>query len=124
MRRLADAAVRTFGRLDVWINNAGLSLWGSFADVPLEAQARLIETNLLGTINGAHAAVRSMLAGGGRGVVINVASVGGRLPIPFSAAYSASKYGVRGFTEALRYELAANSDIAVCAVYPGFVDTP
>jgi short-subunit dehydrogenase len=124
MRTLADTAVRSFGQIDVWINNAGLSLWGSFADIPLEAQARLIEINLLGTINGAHAAVRSMLTGSGRGVIINVASVGGRLPMPFATAYSASKYGVRGFTEALRYELAAISDIAVCGVFPGFVDTP
>ena len=124
MRTLADTATRAYGQIDVWINNAGLSLWGAFADIPLEAQARLIEVNLLGTINGAHAAVSAMLAGSGRGVIINMASVGGRLPMPFASTYSASKYGVRGFTEALRYELAAISDIAVCAVYPGFVDTP
>jgi NAD(P)-dependent dehydrogenase (short-subunit alcohol dehydrogenase family) len=124
MRALADAAVRTFGGVDVWINNAGLSLWGAFTDIPVEAQSRLIEVNLAGVINGAHAAVRSMLAGSGRGVIINIASIGGRLPMPFASAYSASKYGVRGLTEALRYELAAVSDIAVCGVYPGFVDTP
>jgi NAD(P)-dependent dehydrogenase (short-subunit alcohol dehydrogenase family) len=124
MRALADAALRTFGGVDVWINNAGLSLWGAFTDIPVEAQSRLIEVNLAGVINGAHAAVRSMLAGSGHGVIINIASIGGRLPMPFASAYSASKYGVRGLTEALRYELAAVSDIAVCGVYPGFVDTP
>ena len=59
-----------------------------------------------------------------RGVVVNVSSIGGRVPIPFAAAYTASKYGVAGFTEALRDELAARSGIAVCGVYPGYVDTP
>ena len=124
MRALAQAAVDAFGGIDVWINNAGLSLWGPFANISIEAQARLIEVNLLGVINGTHAALRPMLARGRRGVIINMASIGGRIPIPFAAAYSASKFGVKGFTEALRYELTAETDIAVCGVYPTFVDTP
>src|SRR5215218_9732824 len=65
MRALADTAVRTFGGIDVWVNNAGLSLWGAFPDISRVAQARLIEVNLLGEMNGAHAAARSMLAGSG-----------------------------------------------------------
>jgi short-subunit dehydrogenase len=105
MRSLAQAAVERFGQIDVWINNAGLSLWGPFAGISIEAQNRLVEVNLMG-------------------VIINMASIGGRIPIPFSAAYSASKFGVKGFTEALRYELAAESNIEVCGLYPSFVDTP
>jgi len=65
-----------------------------------------------------------MLDGGGQGVIINVASFAGRMPVPFSVAYTASKYGVAGFTGALRDELGGRSGIAVTAVYPTFVDTP
>ena len=79
--------------------------------------------NLVGAMNGAHAALPHMLRRG-RGVIVNVSSIGGRVPIPFAAAYTASKYGVAGFTEALRDELAVRSSMEVCGVYPGYVDTP
>ncbi|HEX8373723.1 MAG TPA: SDR family oxidoreductase, partial [Geminicoccaceae bacterium] len=126
VRRLADAAAAAFGGIDVWVNNAGASLWGPFASVPLEAQARLLELNLLGAINGAHAALPYLLAPGRRrrGVIINNVSIGGRVPMPWAATYTASKFGLAGFTEALRYELAACSDVEVCGVYPAFTDTP
>ena len=124
MQSLARAATDRFGRIDVWINMAGLSLWGRFEDIPPEAQAQLIQVNLTGVINGSHAAVQSMLACGGRCVIINVASFAGRMPVPFSTAYTASKYGVAGFTGALRDELTVRSDIKVSAVNPTFVDTP
>ncbi|MDP9371246.1 MAG: SDR family NAD(P)-dependent oxidoreductase, partial [Chloroflexota bacterium] len=124
MRELARAAAATFGRIDVWINNAGMSLWGPFAAIPLAAQARLIEVNLLGVIHGAHAVLPHFLGQGGHGVLINLASIAGRVPLPWAATYTASKCAVAGFTDALRYELAAHSAIAVCGVYPAFVDTP
>ncbi|MXQ12387.1 SDR family oxidoreductase [Microvirga makkahensis] len=124
MCALAQVAVDRLGGINVWINNAGLSLWGPFAGISIEAQNRLVEVNLMGVMNGTHAALPHMLSRGGQGVIINIASIGGRLPIPFAAAYSASKFGVKGFTEALRYELAAESDIEVCGLYPSFVDTP
>jgi hypothetical protein len=63
-------------------------------------------------------------AHGGRGIIINNISIGGRIPMPWAATYSATKYGLAGFTDALRDELAAHSDIRVCGVYPPFVDTP
>ncbi len=123
MRALADAAAERFGKVDVWVNMAGLSMWGPFEAIPPEAQARLVQVNLVGAMNGAHAALPHMLRRG-RGVIVNVSSIGGRVPIPFAAAYTASKYGVAGFTEALRDELAARSAVEVCGVYPGYVDTP
>jgi hypothetical protein len=79
--------------------------------------------NLIGVMNGAHTALPHMLRRG-RGVIINMASLAGRVPHPFLAAYSASKFGVAGFTEALRHELLARSAVQVCVVYPGVVDTP
>jgi hypothetical protein len=57
-------------------------------------------------------------------VIINVVSIFGRVPMPWAASYSASKFGLAGFTEALRFELAAHSEIEVCGVYPAYVDTP
>ena len=123
MRSLADAAAERFGAFDFWVNMAGLSMWGPFEAIPAEAQARLVQVNLIGVMNGCHVALPHMLQRD-RGVIINISSIGGRVPIPFAAAYSASKYGVAGFTEALRDELAARSGIEVCGVYPGYVDTP
>jgi short-subunit dehydrogenase len=102
----------------VWVNNAGTSMWGSFEDIPLESQARLIELNLLGAIYGCHAALPYFFDSGGRGVIINVSSIFGRVPMPWAAGYTASKAGLAGFTEALRFELSSHSGIEVCAVYP------
>jgi hypothetical protein len=99
-------------------------MWGSFEDIPLESQARLIELNLLGAIYGSHAALPHFFKRGGRGVIINVSSIFGRVPMPWAASYSASKAGLAGFTEALRFELASRSSIEVCCVYPAYVDTP
>ena len=91
---------------------------------PLRSQARLIELNLLGAIYGCHAALPHFFDRGGRGVIINVSSIFGRVPMFWAASYSASKAGFAGFTDALRFELAARSDIEVCGVYPAYVDTP
>jgi NAD(P)-dependent dehydrogenase (short-subunit alcohol dehydrogenase family) len=124
VRELAHSAASAFGGIDVWVNNAGTSMWGPFEDIPLESQARLIELNLLGAVYGSHAALPHFFDRGGRGVIINVSSIFGRVPMPWAASYSASKAGLAGFTEALRFELASRSGIEVCGVYPAYVDTP
>jgi short-subunit dehydrogenase len=85
MRRLADNAALALGGIDVWINNAGMSMWGPFEAIPLEAQARLLEVNLLGAINGAHAVLPHLFACGGRGVIINTVSISGRVPTPWAS---------------------------------------
>jgi NAD(P)-dependent dehydrogenase (short-subunit alcohol dehydrogenase family) len=121
---LAQAAVDRFGRIDVWVNDAGTSLWGPFEEIPAEAHDRLIAVDLLGVVHGCRAAAGRMLAAGGSGVIVNVSSISGRLPTPWAASYTAAKHGVAGFTDALRAELAVRSSIAVCAVYPAFTDTP
>jgi NAD(P)-dependent dehydrogenase (short-subunit alcohol dehydrogenase family) len=121
---LASAATSAFGGIDVWVNNAGTSMWGPFEEIPLESQVRLIELNLLGAIYGSYAALPHLFDRGGRGVIINVSSIFGRVPMPWAASYSASKAGLAGFTEALRFELASRSGIEVCGVYPAYVDTP
>ena len=123
VRELAGAAASAFGGIDVWVNNAGTSMWGPFEDIPLESQARLIELNLLGAMYGCQAVLPHFFEHGGRGVIVNVSSIFGRMPMPWAASYSASKAGLAGFTEALRFELASHSDIEVCGVYPAYVDT-
>lgn len=123
VRRAAEEAVRQFGGIDVWVNNAGVGAIGAFHEVPLEAHRRTIETNLLGYIYGAHAVLPYFLRQG-RGVLINNGSVGAFVATPYAAAYAASKFGVRAFSNSLRQELQGWPDIHVCAIHPFMMDTP
>jgi short-subunit dehydrogenase len=123
MRRLADVAVGGLGGLDVWVNNARLGVVGRFHEVPIEAHRRVIKTNLLGYLHGAHAALRHFIDQE-QGVLINNVSIGGFIPTPYTAAYAASKFGVRAFSNSRRQEVRDWPDIHVCAVYPFFMDTP
>jgi short-subunit dehydrogenase len=125
VRGLAEEAVKRFGRIDVWVNNAGIGVIGSFTDVPLEEHRRVIETNLLGYINGAYAAL-STFRRQRFGTLINNASISARLTTPYLASYTASKWGIRGLTHSLRQDVAMGDygDVAVCQINPGVVDTP
>nr|WP_298142404.1 SDR family oxidoreductase [uncultured Pseudomonas sp.] len=111
------------GRIDVWINNAGVGALGSFDKTPLRAHEQVIQTDLLGYLRGAHG-VMPYFKAQGCGVLINTLSVGSWVAQPFASAYSAAKYGLRGFTEALRGELTDWPGIHVCDIYPAVVDTP
>jgi short-subunit dehydrogenase len=123
VRALAAAAVERFNAIDVWINNVGVGAVGSFTETPIEAHRRVIETNLVGHFNGAHAVLRHFILRK-RGVLINMISLGAWAAAPYASAYSASKFGLRGFSEALRGEMSGWPDIHVCDVYPSFIDTP
>jgi len=123
MKRLAQAAEETFGGIDVWINNAGTGVFGPYQASDIALHRRTIEVNLLGAVNGAYA-VLPMFLRQGRGVLINNISLGGWTPTPYAASYSASKFGLRGFTASLRQELAQHKDIHICGVFPSMVDTP
>ncbi|MGJ5038588.1 SDR family oxidoreductase [Bradyrhizobium sp. HKCCYLRH3059] len=120
---LADQAVQTFGGIDVWINNAGTGVFGAYQDADIALHRKTIEVNLLGTMNGAYAVLPVFLRQQ-RGTLINNISLGGWAPTPFAAAYTASKFGLRGFSASLRQELAGHKDIHVCSVFPAMVDTP
>jgi short-subunit dehydrogenase len=122
VRDLAKSA-RSFGSIDIWVSNAGVGAVGAFHETPIALHERVIRTNLLGHMNDAHAALPVFLEQG-RGTFINIISAGGFAAIPYAAAYSASKFGLRGFSEALRGELAGHRDIHVCDIYPDFIDTP
>jgi len=123
--KLAEVAIATFNRFDVWINNAGVAALGPFERVPVEDHLRVLQTNLGGTIAGSHVALRHFRELGS-GTLINIASMLGRTPAPYYASYCASKYGVIGLCDALRQELAAQDarQVRVCAVLPMAADTP
>ena len=120
---LARAALAAFGRIDVWVNNVGTGVFGAFADAPVSLHRRVIEANLIGTLHGC-AAVLPVFRRQGSGRLINMVSMGGWSPTPYAAAYSASKFGLRGFTASLREELRDRPGISVSAVFPALVDTP
>lgn len=123
MINLANAAYDWQGSLDIWINNAGVLAAGKFDVTPMEIHKQVITTNLLGYMNGAHA-VMPFFKRQKKGVLINNISIGGYLPVPYGAGYSASKFGLRGFSEALKGELSSWPDIYVCDLFPAFLDTP
>lgn len=122
--RALAAEARRFGQgIDVWFSNVGIGAVGKFHDTPIAAHEQVIRANLIGHINDAHA-VLPIFIEQRRGVFINMISVGGYVATPFASSYGASKFGLRGFSEALRAELSEYPDIHVCDVYPSFVDTP
>ena len=126
VRVLANVAVDHFGRVDAWINNAGVIAYGHFEDLPSEVFDGVIRTNLLGQVYGARAAL-DLFHRQGSGVLVNLSSVWGRMTSPYVIPYVVSKHGVRAFSECLRQGLAATEageDIHVCTVLPESVDTP
>lgn len=119
----ARRARAILGRIDLWYSNIGAGVVGKYAEVPMLDHRRIIETNLITHMNDAHAVLPIFLEQD-HGIWVNMISAGGFVASPYAAAYAASKYGLRGFSEALRAELGKRPRIHVCDVYPTFVDTP
>ena len=118
---LVEQANEAMGGLDGLVNNAGVMLLGLVQGADTEDWRRMIDVNLLGLLYCTHAAVPIMRDGGG-GDVVNVASVAGRIARMGSAVYNMTKWGVVGFSEALREE-CTHIDVRVTCVEPGFVET-
>ena len=123
VEQLATAVLEQHGRIDVWVNGVGVGAVGRFDETPLAAHRRVVEANLIGHLNGAYVALRHFRTRG-RGTLINMISVGGWIPAPYAAAYTASKFGLRGLSQALRAEVFDLPKVHVCDVAPTFVDTP
>ena len=125
VERLAQTTIAQFGRIDVWINNAGVGVSGRFEEVPLKDHARVIQTNLLGALYGSHFALRQFRKQG-HGTLINIASVLGKIGSPYYTSYSASKFGIVGLGESLNQELRLSQaeNIHVTTINPMASDTP
>jgi NAD(P)-dependent dehydrogenase (short-subunit alcohol dehydrogenase family) len=118
-----DGAAAEFGRLDGIINNAGLSVVAPFADCPREDFNRVMAVNFGGVVEGCRAAIPH-LRKQDQAWLVNISSVFGMMGYPTQSAYNASKYAVRGLTEALYLELGVTDpNICVIRVHPGGVKT-
>jgi NADP-dependent 3-hydroxy acid dehydrogenase YdfG len=104
VQALAAQAQHAFGRIDVWVNAAAVMAYGEFEKVPTETYRWVLETNLFGQIHGARA-VLPYFREQRRGTLINLGSVWGSVSSPYVSSYVTSKFGVRGFSEALQEEL-------------------
>jgi len=121
---LCRRGVTEFGRVDVWVNNAGVMLYGRVDEVPSHAMRRVFETNVFGYMYGARA-VLPQFRRQGRGVLIDVASMVGKAGIAYMSAYVASKHALIGFADCLRQEIMLDkTDVQVCTVMPASIDTP
>ena len=109
--------------LDAVVNVAGIAIWGTVTSLTHEQWRRVIDVNLMGTVHVIESFVPAMVERRRGGYLVNVSSAAGLIGLPWHAAYSASKFGVRGISEVLRFDLARHR-IAVTLVCPGGVDTP
>ncbi|KRF36909.1 SDR family NAD(P)-dependent oxidoreductase [Nocardioides sp. Soil805] len=123
MAQWADDVVGQLGRVDVLVNNAGVSMSGDFEDMSYEEFDWILGVNLLGVVNGTKEFLPHLIASGD-GVLVNISSLFGLISMPGQSAYNATKYAVRGFTEALREEMIVNDHpVSVTCVHPGGIRT-
>jgi short-subunit dehydrogenase len=125
VQQLADAAVKRYGKVDVWINMAGVGAIGRFWDIPIADQATIVDINLKGFIYGSYAAVQ-LFRKQEYGVLINMGSIESQNPLAYHASYSATKGGVLNLGQAINQELRLNGykQIRVVTIEPWAVDTP
>lgn len=119
--RLAEEVRERHGGLDLLVNNAGLTVFGAFAEQSLADIDRVVDVNLKGVLYGCRAFL-PLLVARGAGHIVNISSLAGRVAFPRQSTYCATKFAVRGFSAALRMELEA-SNVGVTAVLPGTVAT-
>ncbi|MBO9353836.1 SDR family NAD(P)-dependent oxidoreductase [Bordetella petrii] len=120
--RILGAAIDHYGRVDTWVNNAGVSIFGRLEDVPLEDQRKLFDTNYWGVVYGSTTAMAHLKKHGG--ALINLGSEVSDRAVPLQGAYSASKHAVKGYTDALRMELEAEgAPVSVTLIKPASIAT-
>lgn len=123
VQRVARQAVERFGRIDSWVNNAGVAVYGAFADTTPEEFRRVIDVDLMGQVYGAKAALPHLKQT--RGTLIGITSSVGRLPLPLLSAYGAAKNGLMAFYRILRLEQEhGRSGVQVSVIVPAGIDTP
>lgn len=124
VKAVADEAAQQYGRIDTWVQMAGVGIYAKFEDTKPEEFKRVIEVNLIGSAYGAMAALPH-LKREGRGALIHISSIESHISFPFHSAYSASKHGIPGFLDALRLELKKDGvPISVTNIMPAAINTP
>ncbi|HLY34579.1 MAG TPA: SDR family oxidoreductase [Jatrophihabitantaceae bacterium] len=123
VRALAARVHETTDALDAVMNVAGIATWGTVSTLRHEQWRTVVDVNLMGPIHVIESFVPQMVSARRGGYLVNVSSAAGLIGLPWHAAYSASKFGLRGVSEVLRFDLARNG-ISVTLVCPGGVDTP
>lgn len=119
----ATAVVGQFGRVNLLINNAGVSVTGDFEEMSYADFDWIVGVNLHGVVNGTKEFLPHLIASG-NGALVNISSLFGLVSMPGQTAYNATKYAVRGFTEALREEMLVNRHpVTVTCVHPGGIKT-
>jgi short-subunit dehydrogenase len=119
--RAVGLTLHHFKRIDVWVNNAGHGLLDSVAQMDMAACREMFDTNLFGAVGAMQAVIPVMRQQGG-GTIINISSVAGHIPIPFHAAYSATKFALNAMGKAAGGELKKDG-VHVLTVCPGYVRT-
>lgn len=124
LQKVADAALAKFGRIDTWVNDAGVSIYGRLDEVSDEDSRKLFETNFWGVVYGSLIALPCLRQNGG--ALINLGSEVSEAVVPLQGMYSASKHAVKGFTDALRVEIedVDKAPVAITLIQPTAVDTP
>ena len=121
---LVHEAEERFGRVDTWVNDSAVSVYGTVLQTPLVDFRRVVEVNLLGHVAASKVAVPALLRAGG-GVLVGIASVEGVRSLPMHAPYTASKFALRSFYDSLRMELAQDgAPVAVSTILPASIGTP
>lgn len=120
---LRDEAIRHYGQIDTWVNNAGVSMYGPILETPFEEEKQLFETNFWGVRHGCHLAAEAMKDTGG--VIINLGSEVSVRSIPVQGIYSASKHAVKAYTDSIRQEAIHDAwPISFCLIRPAGINTP
>jgi len=117
VNRIVSEALKINNRIDIWVNNAGVMASGKFEEIPMSIHEQVIRTNLMGYMHGAYEAIK-IFKKQDEGILINNISIGGFMPAPYSAVYSATKYGIRGMMECLQGEISNRKHIHICNLYP------
>ena len=121
LEALLNFALDCFGRIDVWVNNAGFGLIDSVQRMDMTAARSVFETNLFGAVESMQALIPIMRRQG-RGCIVNISSVSGFIGVPYMATYCATKHALNAFSRATRAELAGTG-VTILSVCPGFVAT-
>ena len=122
--RMVEEVLGRYGRLDILVNSAGVEATGRIWETSPETFEHVVRINLLGTFNGLRAFVPRLIEQGSEASVVNLSSLFGLVSMPGQSMYNATKYAVRGMTEALREEmLIAGHPVGVTAVHPGGIKT-